>query len=64
MKKEIETVNEGQDKMKNTIPELKNTVEGIKSRLHEAEDRVSELGAKVEKNHPERVRKGKEAQKE
>ena len=50
--------------MQNTISDLKDTVEGIKSRLHEAEDRISELGAKVEKKHPERVRKGKEAQKE
>ena len=38
--------------MKNTIPwgEMKNTVEGIKSRLDEAEDQVSELVDKVEKN--------------
>ena len=38
MKKEIETINKGQEEMKNTISELKNTVEGIKSRLDEAED--------------------------
>ena len=37
MKKEIETINKGQEEMKNTISELKNT-EGIKSRLNEAED--------------------------
>ena len=37
MKKEIETINKGQEEM-NTISELKNTVEGIKSRLDEAED--------------------------
>ena len=37
MKKEIETINKGQEEMKNTIYELKNTVE-IKSRLDEAED--------------------------
>ena len=30
MKKEIETINKGQDEMKNTISELKNTVEGNK----------------------------------
>ena len=30
MKKEIETINKGQEEMKNTISELKNTVEGIK----------------------------------
>ena len=64
MKKEIKTINKGQEEMKNTISELKNTVEGIKSRLDEAEDRISELEDKVEKTHPERARKGKEAQKE
>ena len=35
MKKEIETIDKGQEEMKNTISELKNTVEGIKSRLGE-----------------------------
>ena len=50
MKKEIETINKGQEEMKNTISELKNTVEGIKSRLDEAEDWISELEEKVEKN--------------
>ena len=50
MKKEIETINKGQEETKNTISELKNTVEGIKSRLDEAEDRISELEDKVEKN--------------
>ena len=49
MKKEIETINKGQEEMKNTISELKNTVEGIKSRLDEAEDRIGELEDKVEK---------------
>ena len=29
MKKEIETINKGQQEMKNTISGLKNTVEGI-----------------------------------
>ena len=38
MKKDIETINKGQEEMKITISELKNTVEGIKSRLDEAED--------------------------
>ena len=33
MKKEIETINKGQEEMKNTISELKNTVEGIQSNL-------------------------------
>ena len=50
MKKEIETINKGQEEMKNTISEQKNTVEGIKSRLDEAEDQISELEDNVEKN--------------
>ena len=50
MKKEIETINKGQEEVKNTISELKNTVEGIKSRLDEAEDCFSELENKVEKS--------------
>ena len=50
MKKEIETINKGQEEMKNTISELKNTVEGIKSRLDDVEDWISELEDKVEKN--------------
>ena len=50
MKKEIETINKGQEEMNNTVSELKNTVEGIKSRLNEAEVRISELEDKVEKN--------------
>ena len=50
--------------MTNTIFELKYTVEGIKTRLDEAEDQTSELDDKVEKKHPGRARKGKEAQKE
>ena len=33
MKKEIYTINKGQEEMKNTISELKNTVEGIKADL-------------------------------
>ena len=64
MKKEIETINKGQEEMKNTTSDLKNTVEGIKSRLDEAEDRISQLEDKVEKKHPEWARKRKEAQKE
>ena len=39
MKKEIETINKGQE-------EMKNTVEGIKSRLDEAEDWISKLDDK------------------
>ena len=43
MKKDIETINRGQEEMKNRISELKNTAEGVKSRLDEAQDHVSEL---------------------
>ena len=38
MRKERETINKGQEEMKNIISELKNTVEGFKSTLDEAED--------------------------
>ena len=48
MKKEIETINKGQEEMKNTISELKNTVEGIISRLDEAQAQISKLEDKVE----------------
>ena len=64
MKKDIGTINKGQEEMNNTISELKNTVEGMKSRLDEPEGQIRELVDKVEKKHPERARKGKEAQKE
>ena len=50
MKKDIETINRGQEEMKNTISELKNTGEEMKSRLDEAEDRISKLEDEVEKN--------------
>ena len=50
MKKEIETINKGQEEINNTISELKNTVEGIKSRLNKTEDWISELEDKVGKN--------------
>ena len=52
--------------MKNTISEMKNTGKGLKSRLDKAEDWISELEDKVEKNtHKEqekekRVRKNEE----
>ena len=36
----------------------------MKSRLDEAEDWISKLEDKLEKEHPERAKKGKEAQKE
>ena len=63
MKKEIETINKGQEEMKNTISELKNTVEGIKSRLNEAEDQISELEDKVENNNQKEQEKEKRLQK-
>ena len=63
MKKEIETINKGQDKMNNTISELKNTVEGMQSRLDEAEDRISELEDKVEKNTQKEQEKEKRLRK-
>ena len=45
--------------MKNTISELKNRVEGIGSSLDEAEDWISELEDKVEKNTPQEQEKEK-----
>ena len=56
--------------MKNTISELKNTVEGIKSRPNEAQDQISELEGKVEKNiqneqeKEKRLRKNEEGSRE
>ena len=60
MKKEIETINKNQEEMKNIVSELKNTVEEIKRKrgLHQ------QAGGQGRKKHPERARKGKEAQKE
>ena len=63
MKKEIETINKGQEEMKNTISELKNTVDGIKSMLDEAEDWISELEDKVEKNTQKEQEKEKRLRK-
>ena len=54
MKKDTETKNKNRKEMNNKISEIKNTLEGITSKL---EDKVKK------KNHPERARKGKEAQK-
>ena len=56
-KKEIETINKGQEKMKNTISELKNTVQGMKSRLDEGEDQISKLENKVEKTPRKRKKR-------
>ena len=63
MKKEIETINKGQEEMKNRISELKNTVEGMKSRLDEAEDRIRELEEKGEKNTQKEQEKEKRLRK-
>ena len=43
MKKEIKTINKGQEETNNRRSELKNKAEGIKIRLDEAQDHVSEL---------------------
>ena len=70
MKKEIETMNKGQEEMKNTISKLKNTVDGIKSRPYKAEDQISEMEDKVETNtqkeqeKEERLRMNKEGLRE
>ena len=63
MKKEIETINKGQEKVKNTISELNNTVEGIKSRFDDAEDQISELDDKVGKNTQKEQEKEKRIRK-
>ena len=62
MKKDIETKKGGAVRNKecniwNT--EICNTLEGINSRLDVAEDRISVLENKVEKEHPGRAAKGK-----
>ena len=63
MKKEIETINKNQEEMKNIIFEINNTREGIIIRLDKAEDRISELEDKVERNtqveqlHEKRLKK-------
>ena len=41
------------------ISEMSNTLEGINSRLHEAEDQISDLEDKVEKNTPAEKQKEK-----
>ena len=63
MKKEIETINKGQEEMKNTISELKNTVEGMKSRLDEAEDQIRDLEDTVENNTQKEQEKEKRLRK-
>ena len=63
MKKEIGTINKGQEEMKNTISELKNTVEGIKSSLDEAGDLIGKLEDKVEKNTEKEQEKEKRLRK-
>ena len=51
-KKEIETINKGQEEKNHTISELKNTLEGNKKRLDEAEDRHQRTGLQSRKKHP------------
>ena len=63
MKNEIETINKGQEEMKNTFSEMKNTVKGMKSTLDEAEDCISELEEKGEINTQKKQQQQKEAQK-
>ena len=63
MKKDIEAINKSQEEMKNTISGMENTVEGIKSRLDEAEDWISKLKGKVEKNYQNNKTKQKKIQK-
>ena len=63
MKREIETINKGQEEMKNTISELKNRIGGIKSRLNEAEDWISEQEDKVEKSTQKEQEKEKRLRK-
>ena len=43
-------MNKNQEEMKNTISEMKIILEGNKTRLHEAENHISELEDKVERN--------------
>ena len=63
MKQEIETINKGQEEMKNTISELMNTVQGMKTTS--MKQRIGSASWRTkQKKHPERARKGKEAQKE
>ena len=50
MKKEMESINKNQEEMKNTISEIKQTLEGITIRLDEAEERISVLSGKIERN--------------
>ena len=50
MKRKIETINKNQQEMTNTISEIKNTLAGITISLHEAEDWITKLKDKVERN--------------
>ena len=48
--KKTETIKKDKSKINNAISEINNTLEGKKSSLDEAEDRISVLEDKVEKN--------------
>ena len=63
MKKDIGSMKNNQAEMKNNIFEMKNTLERI-SKMDEAEDQISELEHKVEKNHPNKAPKEKRIKKQ
>ena len=50
MKKDIETMKKDQLEMKNSISDIKNILEKTRSRLDDAEDCISNLEDKEEKN--------------
>ena len=60
MKKDIGITKKDQSEIKNAIPEISNILEGINSTLEEAEDRISVLKDKVEKNTQAEQQKEKE----
>ena len=49
-KKDIETIKKDQTEIKNAMAEINDTLESINSRLDRAEDWISDLEGKVEKN--------------
>ena len=59
MKKDIETTTKDQSEIRDAVSEINNALEGINSRLDEAQEQISDLENKVEKNHPSRAGKRK-----
>ena len=57
--KDTETIKKDQLEIKNAISEINNTLEGIKSRLYEAENQISDLEDKGERNTQAEQQKGK-----